>query len=52
MAIGGEFSATALTLIVIPVVYSLIESLRGNKLESRAESYDPSAPATEREVIL
>jgi len=50
--IGGEFSATALTLIVIPVVYSLIESLRGNKLESRSESYDPSTPATEREVIL
>ncbi|MFC1559296.1 efflux RND transporter permease subunit [Gemmatimonadota bacterium] len=50
--IGGEFSATALTLIVIPVVYSLIESLRGNKLGSRAESFDPDAVGAGTEVAL
>ncbi len=50
--IGGEFSATALTLIVIPVVYSLIESLRGNKLGSRAESFNPEVGGTQPEVAL
>ena len=50
--IGGEFSATALTLIVIPVVYSLIESMKGNRLGDRSESYDPFAAEPQREVLL
>jgi HAE1 family hydrophobic/amphiphilic exporter-1 len=37
--IGGLLSATVLTLIVIPVVYSVIEGLRGEALQDRGESF-------------
>ena len=37
--IGGLLSATALTLIVIPVIYSLIEGLRGEVLQDRRQSF-------------
>jgi len=50
--IGGEFSATGLTLIVIPVVYSLMEHLRGNKLGDRSTSFDPVVHGHHQEVRL
>ncbi len=50
--IGGLISATGLTLIVIPVVYSLLESVRGEKLGDRSTSFVPSRAVAHREVRL
>ena len=50
--IGGLISATGLTLIVIPVVYSLLESVRGEKLGDRSTSFEPARAVTQREVRL
>jgi HAE1 family hydrophobic/amphiphilic exporter-1 len=40
--IGGLISATVLTLIVIPVIYSLLENVRGEHLGDRTTSYQPT----------
>ncbi len=50
--IGGLLSATLLTLVVIPVVYSLLESLQGNPLGDRTTSYEHPAVMGTGEVRL
>lgn len=50
--IGGLISATGLTLIVIPVVYSIMEGIRGEKLGDRSTSFHPGSAADRREVRL
>ncbi|MFO7767733.1 MAG: efflux RND transporter permease subunit [bacterium] len=50
--IGGLITATGLTLIVIPVIYSLMENLRGRALEDRSLSFDPKEAAARGEVRL
>lgn len=50
--IGGEISATGLTLIVIPVVYSLLESIRGEKLGDKSTSFNRSGAVPHGEVRL
>jgi HAE1 family hydrophobic/amphiphilic exporter-1 len=50
--IGGLISSTLLTLVVIPVVYSLFEDLRGNRLGDRSTSYVPPAMLGTGEVRL
>jgi HAE1 family hydrophobic/amphiphilic exporter-1 len=50
--IGGEFSATGLTLIVIPVVYSLLEGIRGEKLGDRSTSFERIGADQHGEVRL
>lgn len=44
VVIGGLFSSTFLTLIVVPVVYSLVDSLRA-RVSGRGESHGSPAPA-------
>ena len=49
--IGGLISATVLTLIVIPVIYSLLEGIRGESLGDRSTSFHPEPKSREPEVI-
>jgi HAE1 family hydrophobic/amphiphilic exporter-1 len=49
--IGGLISATVLTLIVIPVIYSLLEGVAGERLGDRSTSFRPEPKSPEPEVI-
>ncbi len=48
VVIGGLFSSTLLTLLVVPVVYSLVEGLK--RRARRLVSREPAPPVTEAEA--
>src|SRR3954454_20156194 len=61
VVIGGLFTSTLLTLIVVPVVYSLLDSVReritGRGRRARADEHEVAVappvaePAPERELV-
>ena len=50
VVMGGMFSSTLLTLVVVPAVYSLVESAR-ERWTKKSEHTPPSARATVKELF-
>jgi len=49
--IGGLLTSTALTLGIVPVVYSLLDELRGRLSHPRRRSHEEPAPEAKAEVV-
>ncbi|WP_405728929.1 efflux RND transporter permease subunit [Streptomyces sp. NBC_00028] len=51
VVIGGLFSSTGLTLILIPTLYTMVETRRERRADRRAERKHAATPAAEETVL-